>query len=253
MYDIRLGPLDIYPIDIDQLNQDIQRNLEWIGDSFRYVQEELDRIGAQATEQDSANYTDKQTLRREMSVTAEGLKASYTEAIEVAIGPGSAIVTRIEDLEVKVNDDIASAVDLLQTQINTIDGEVTANAQAITALQVQVGDVSASVTVRGEATAAPSGWSARYGIQVRGGSGGNWSSASMFMDVNGSQSRVVINADQFIVTNGTNSQAPLTFISGGLALQVANIGDVTAGILRSPDNQVVFNLANKTLIFSDNT
>lgn len=253
MLDIRLGPLDIYPIDIDQLNEDIQKNLEWIGDSFRYVQEELDRIGAMATEQDSANYTDKQTLRRELTASAEGLTASYTEAIAVAVGPGSAIATRIENLEVKVNSDIAQAVDLLQTQITTTNGNVTANANAITALQVQVGDVSASVTVRGEATAAPSGWSARYGIQVRGGSGGNWSTAAMFFDVNASVSRVVINADQFVVTNGTNSQAPMTFIGGALALQVANIGDVTAGILRSPDNQVVFNLAAKTLIFSDNT
>ncbi|WP_418459958.1 phage tail protein [Brucella intermedia] len=253
MLDIRLGPLDIYPIDIDQLNEDIQKNLEWIGDSFRYVQEELDRIGAMATEQDSANYTDKQILRRELTASAEGLTASYTEAIAVAVGPGSAISTRIESLEVKVNSDIAQAVDLLQTQITTTNGNVTANANAITALQVQVGDVSASVTVRGEATAAPSGWSARYGIQVRGGSGGNWSTAAMFFDVNASVSRVVINADQFVVTNGTNSQAPMTFIGGALALQVANIGDVTAGILRSPDNQVVFNLAAKTLIFSDNT
>jgi len=256
--DIRLGPLDIYPIDIDQLNQDIQRNWEWIGESFRYVQEELDRIGAQATEQDSANYFDKQTLRREMSVTAEGLKASYTEAIEVAIGPGSAIVTRIESLEAVVNDPVtgleatAGAVDLLQVQVSTMDGVLTATANAVTGLTATVGNFSASGLFRTTVEATPGGALARIGLSVSASGGGSTSSAAIFLDaLTGGQSRVVINADQFIVTNGTNSQAPLTFISGGLALQVANIGDVTAGILRSPDNKVVFNLAAQTLIFSD--
>ncbi|MDR6434581.1 hypothetical protein [Brucella pseudogrignonensis] len=88
MFDIRLGPLDIYPIPIEQLNEDVQRNLALIGDSFRYVQEELDRIGAQASEQDSANLFAIKTIREEVSVTAQGLTASYTKAIEVAIGPG---------------------------------------------------------------------------------------------------------------------------------------------------------------------
>nr|WP_312970763.1 phage tail protein [Brucella intermedia] len=258
--DIRLGPLDIYPIDIDQLNQDVQRNWQWIGDSFRYVQEELDRIGAQASEQDSANLIAIKTLREEASVTAQGLTASYTRAIEVAIGPGSAIVTRIESLEAVVNDPVtgleatASAVDLLQVQISTMDGVLTATANAVTGLTATVGNFSASGLFRTTVEATPAGAMARIGLSVSASGSGSTSQAAIFLDaLTGGQSRVVINADQFIVTNGTNSQAPLTFISGGLALQVANIGDVTAGILRSPDNQVVFNLAAKTLIFSDNT
>uniref|UniRef100_UPI001F37B5C6 phage tail protein n=1 Tax=Brucella tritici TaxID=94626 RepID=UPI001F37B5C6 len=260
MLDIRLGPLDIYPIDIDQLNEDIQRNWQWIGDSFRYVQEELDRIGAQASEQDSANLIAIKTLREEASVTAEGLTASYTRAIEVAIGPGSAIVTRIESLEAVVNDPVtgleatASAVDLLQVKVTSMDGVLTATANAVTGLTATVGNFSAQGLFRTTVEATPVGAMARIGLSVSASGDGSTSQAAIFLDaLTGGQSRVVINADQFIVTNGTNSQAPLTFISGGLALQVANIGDVTAGVLRSPDNQVVFNLAAKTLIFSDNT
>lgn len=260
MLDIRLGPLDIYPIDIDQLNEDIQRNWQWIGDSFRYVQEELDRIGAQASEQDSANLIAIKTLREEASVTAEGLTASYTRAIEVAIGPGSAIVTRIESLEAVVNDPVtgleatASAVDLLQVKVTSMDGVLTATANAVTGLTATVGNFSAQGLFRTTVEATPVGAMARIGLSVSASGGGSTSQAAIFLDaLTSGQSRVVINADQFIVTNGTNSQAPLTFIAGGLALQVANIGDVTAGVLRSPDNQVVFNLAAKTLIFSDNT
>lgn len=260
MFDIRLGPLDIYPIDIDQLNEDVQSNLKWIGDSFRYVQEELDRIGAEASEQESANYFDKQTLRREMSVTAQGLKASYTEAIEVAIGPGSAIVTRIESLEAVVTDPVtgleatASAVDLLQAKVTTLDGVVTATANSVTALTATVGNFSATGLFRTTVEATPAGALARIGLSVAASGNGTTSQAAIFLDaLTGGQSRAVLNADQIILTNGTNSEAPFAFIGGQATMMLARINEITAGIIRSPDNQVVFNLGNKTLIFSDNT
>src|SRR5690606_4512316 len=178
---------------------------------------------------------------------------SYTRAIEVAIGPGSAIVTRIESLEAVVNDPVtgleatASAVDLLQVKVTSMDGVLTATANAVTGLTATVGNFSAQGLFRTTVEATPVGAMARIGLSVSASGGGSTSQAAIFLDaLTSGQSRVVINADQFIVTNGTNSQAPLTFISGGLALQVANIGDVTAGVLRSPDNQVVFNLAAET-------
>lgn len=260
MFDIRLGPLDIYPIPIDQLNEDVQRNLAWIGDSFRYVQEELDRIGAEASEQESANYFDKQTLRREMSVTAQGLKASYTEAIEVAIGPGSAIVTRIESLEAEVNDPVtgltatATAVDLLQTKVTTLDGVVTATANSVTALSATVGNFSASGLFRTTVEATPAGALARIGLSVAASGNGTTSQAAIFLDaLTGGQSRIVMNADQLILTNGTNSKAPFTFISGEATMMVGRISEIYSGIIRSFANNVVFNLDAGTLIFSDNT
>lgn len=253
--DIKLGPLDIYPISVDQQNKDINDLQKWVGDSLRYAREEMERLGAIAAEQDAGNYFDKKQLRTELSNTAEGLRYDYSLQIVAAFGPGSALVSRIESLEVQVNDDIAGAVDLLQIEITKVDERITATARSVTALSATVNDVSANLSIRGEVVAAPDGWSSRYAIQVGGGSGGVWSNAAFFMDVNSVTgiSRVVFNADQVIFTNGVDSQAPMTFINGGLALRVADIGDVTAGVMRSPDNKVVFSLINKTLIFRDDT
>jgi hypothetical protein len=252
MLDIRMGPLDIYPIDIEELNKDIIDYQEWTGGSIRYVMDELERIGGSVSEQDAGNFAERRVLRNEITVAFDNVTASYTNAIEVAVGPNSAIATRIEALEVAIDEDIAQAVDFLQTKIDQIDGKVEVQATTITALSATVDNVSANLTVRGQVIAAPGGWSARYAIQV-GGVGAGWSSAAFYLDWNSitNISRAVFNADQVIFTNGVNSQAPMTFINGSLALQVANIGDVTAGILRSPDNKVVFNLNNGTLIFSD--
>lgn len=130
---------------------------------------------------------------------------------------------------------------------------ITAQGHAITDLRSQVDGVSASATFRAQTVAAPSGWNSRIALQARVGTSDSYKNAGIYFDVTPTNSRIVVSADQFIVTNGSDVQAPLTFINGVLALQVANIGNVTAGVLRSPDNKVVFNLADKTLIFSDNT
>lgn len=67
----------------------------------------------------------------------------------------------------------------------------------------------------------------------------------------GNQSRIVMNSDQWIVTNGTNSASPMTFINGELTLMVAKINEITSGLMRSRDSKVVFDLDNKFLVFRD--
>lgn len=75
--------------------------------------------------------------------------------------------------------------------------------------------------------------------------------AGLFIESTLSQARVIISADQFIVTAPGYEKQPFVFIGGVAALQVANIGTVTAGVLQSPDGKVKFELANKRLTFSD--
>jgi len=237
--DVLLGKDDVYfDIDIGDLNNTVQEALGWLGDSLRYVQEELDRIGAMATEQDGGNYFDKKQLRTELSVTAEGLRADYTLQIAAAVGPGSAIVSRIEALEVQVNNDIAQAVDLLSTEISTVNDQVVANANAITALSATVDGISASVTVRGQAQASPGGGWARYGIEVKTGSGNDWSSAAFFLDTNGSTSRAVFLVDQFVISDPSgNIASPFIFQNGIARMQNAWIGDVQFNSLSSSNGK----------------
>lgn len=222
MLDIRLGELDIYPIDVSELNKDIIANQEWAGGSMRYVLEELERIGAWAAEQEMGNFTERQVIRTEIAFSLERERANYTNLIEVAVGPGSALVTRIENLEVRIDEDIAQAVDLLQTQITDIDGVVEANARAITALSVTVDNVAANVNIRGEAHVSPGGGWARWGVQVEVGSGDEWSRPAFYLDAKDGLSRFVVAANQFIVQDESGtSKAPLLFQGG--ELYVANV------------------------------
>lgn len=319
--DIRLGPLDIYPISIEGLNKDIKDYNEWASGRDRYFQEELDRIGNLVSVQDLSNFFDKQQLRQEAVQTYGTARAAWRLEINVATGPNSALAQRIETVEVslgedlsqavtslqsqisdvdgrvdansaaitrlksQVDDDIAVAVTSLETQIVNVDGRVTVNSNAITALQSQVADdiataiqqmgtqitnvdgrvtanaqavqqltaevdgVASSITVRSEVQQSPGGGWVRHGIYLQ--SGGVANPAAFYMDIRDGVSRIVNNSDQWMVTNGVNSQAPMTFINGALALQVANIGEVTAGVIRSPDGKFVINLAEGYLRISD--
>ena len=229
----------------------INEATDWLNYNTR---EEIER-GLDNATKDMADfdqqYGNVQRLRREAAVTANGITASYQEAILVAVGPGSAIAQRIEALEVTIDEDIAQAVDLLTTEINEVDGRVTANSSAIMALTAQVDDVEANVTVRGEAMASPGGGWARYGVQVRLDAGGDWSEAAFFMDAQPGMSRVIFKADEFIISDGSTDLVPF-FISGGIArMNVANIGTVTAGLIQSNDGKTRIELDGNRILMAD--
>ncbi|MCC5777843.1 hypothetical protein H7H48_02175 [Nitratireductor sp. B36] len=229
----------------------INEATDWLNYNTR---EEIER-GLDNATKDMADFDQQygniQRLRREAAVTAGNITASYQEAIIVAVGPGSAIAQRIEALEVTIEEDIAQAVDLLTTEINEVDGRVTANANAITSLTAQVDDVEANVTMRGEAMASPGGGWARYGVQVRLESGGDWSQAAFFMDAQPGMSRVIFKADEFIVSDGSTDLVPF-FISGGVArMNVANIGTVNSGLIQSNNSKMRIELNNNRILVAD--
>lgn len=237
--DIRLGPLDIYPIDVEELNKDVYEMLEWIFDANRYVQEELDRQGKIMSDGMAGSFKDRQQLRRELASTTGNITANYLEAIIVATGPNSALAQRIEQVEVKIDTDIAQAVQSLTAEITRVDGEVTAVADATQALSVSVGRFSANGLFRTTVEATPAGALSRIGLSVAASDGADTSTAAIFLDaIAGGSSRVVISANQFIVTDGTESKVPLVFMGGELTLSVVNVGTAYFDELQSRNGKL---------------
>ncbi|MFC4624241.1 phage tail protein [Daeguia caeni] len=264
------------PIDFAKLDEDINGYLGWASDGLRYVLEELDRIGSIVANQDAANYSDKQQIRREITSTSGSLTAKFTEEIIAATGPGSAIAQRIESLEVAVEDDIATAVSNLTTQINTVDGRVdvvssnvtalqatvagkadasavsllsatvseqgdmiTSQGNAIIDLQSQVNGVSASATFRAQTVAAPSGWNSRIALQARVGTSDSYKNAGIYFDVTPTNSRIVVSADQFVVTDGANTVQPLIATGGVVYLTNVRLGTLKFDQLESNNGKLI--------------
>lgn len=249
---------DLYPVDLDRLKDDVKGYFQWVSGALREVQDTLQAVSGWASNQEFANFSDKQQLRIELvSATGDAL-AKATELIAVATGPGSAMAIRIDALEAKVYDPVsgitatAQAVSSLQTVVTNLDGQVSANATAITALQAEVDGVASSVTVRGEAQASPGGGWARWGVTVKTGSGDTWSTAAFFLDTKPGQSRAVFVADQTIFMSGTGQTANvILFDANGAYLNVANIGIVNAGVLQSTDGKFKIDLNNKYWVISE--
>jgi hypothetical protein len=254
---ILLGESDIYfPGVVEGIKEFVSDATLWIRDGTRQALIDAQRIARLTADQDMGNYRDRQTLRTELTSATGLITASYLNAITVATGPDSALAQRIESIEVIIPDlATVDAMDLLSAQVDTVDGEVQANATAITSLNAQVGEVSASANFRMSVYAAPSGYSSRIGMEARGGSTGAYRSASLFLDVPASTSvptRVAIVADQFSITNGTNTNNPFVFQSGVLTLNAANIGTVTAGLINGgPGAKMVIDITNGTITVSD--
>lgn len=244
---VLLGLKDVYPIDISEIAKDLAEFDKWVGESIRAAREELERIDQLMSDQNAWNYKDKMQLRRELLITTGDITAAYTEAILVATGPDSALATRVEDLEVSVNDpetglsSVASAVSSLTVEVSGQGDDIEANAQAIDALSVTVGEISSSVGVRAEAVASPGGGWARWGVQVKTGSGDEWSSSSFFIDANTTTnvSRVVFEADQFIITDGDDTTQPFVFTGGVAYMENANIGTVKFNQLESNNGKLI--------------
>lgn len=244
---VRLSEKDIFPTDVSELNKDILDYNKWVGESLRYAREELERIGAWAADQEMGNFRERQVMMNSINLRFASTTASYMNAIEVAVGPDSAIVTRIENLEVTIDQDIANAVSLIQTQIEDLGDTVQANADAITALSATVNNVSANATFRMGVEAAPSGWSSRIAMQVQVGTEGNYIDGGLYIDATTTQSRIVLDADQLILTNGTDTQKPFTFIDGEAVMDAARIS-----VLRTATTGERMEIRNNLLQVFDN-
>lgn len=134
----------------------------------------------------------------------------------------------------------SSAVSSLSSTVSSLSGTVSSQASAITALQSSVGEVSGSATFRMATGLTPSaGWTSRAAIQVRVDSGSTFRNAGIYLEATASAARVIIAADQFIVTDGTNNAQPFVFTGGTAYMQNARIGTVYFDQLSSSNGKLI--------------
>jgi hypothetical protein len=85
-------------------------------------------------------------------------------------------------------------------------------------------------------------------MQVRSGHSGTFADAGFFMEAkDDGTTRILMDADSIVMVNGAYAAQPFVFTGGVLTLQAANIGTVTAGIIKSPDDLFVITVADGKL------
>lgn len=253
---------DIYPVDIDRLADDLKGYLDWVGDGRRETERRFEEIELWMADQDFGNAYDRQNLRKQITATYETSRAEWTYDVNVVATANLALAQRVEELDAEVFDPVtglpavANAVDILETSVSVIDGDVTAMANAITSLSASTtpGDIS-EANFRMNAVAGPAGYS-RIGLETRQGGSGVWRGAAIFLDTPNNPAlptRVSVLADQFVISSGVNSVNPFLFDGGEAYMNVANIGLVRSGRIESTDSKFIIDLNNKFILISDDT
>jgi hypothetical protein len=188
---VLLSNLDI---DIGDISSTVAELTEWIGEGTRAAMQQLRQTGTLIAEQDLANFDDKRIITRELESRTDDIVAGYLEAIEVATGPGSAI------------------------------------AQSIETVNVALGGNTAEVNIRFAAEGGPAGYAARYGVQAAV-DDGDFRSASFYLDVPtdpDDPTRFVVVADQFVVTDGVDSESPFVIEGGVVKMVATRAGRITS-------------------------
>lgn len=281
---------DIYPVDLDRLADDIRGFQEWAGNGLREIERRLEEYDLWMADQDFGNAYDRQKLRQQITATYDQSKAEWTYEVNVLAAADVALGQRIEALSATVGDntaaisaeaiaranaDSALAADILELETEVFDpatglaatasavdgleayaGPEGALAQAVTQLSAATtpGEVS-EANFRMQAVAGPTGYS-RIALQTRQGGTGAWRGASLFLDTPNNPAlptRTVIDAQEMVFGDMSSGATinPLVYSGGVWAMNVANIGTVNAGILKSPDNKFVITLSEGKIEWFD--
>jgi hypothetical protein len=231
---VLLTNLDVYvDINTEEIIEFVEDATEWIREGVRQTILESQETARKILDLDFGTYTDRQQLRRELSAVNGDITAKYTETISAAVGPNSAIAFRLEEIESTLPNLVtATAFDLLTTRVDNIDGEVTAQAEAITSISAATvsGDV-ATANFRMGVSAGPSGYASRIALEARTGGAGTWRSSGLFIDVPASAaspSRLALMAEQIILTNGAEYRRPFVYSGGVLYLDDVRVNSLSA-------------------------
>ncbi|WP_417585148.1 hypothetical protein [Pelagibacterium sp.] len=213
---VKLGPLDVIygDLDLDELGQQMDGYLSWVAQSLREVIEEAQALALLAGDQEMANATQFDEMRRSLGTITSGLSATFDETITTAIVP--------------------------------INGQLVAIADAIT--EVSAGDGSDLATARFRMSAQSDEAGVTIGMQGRTGSEGDWRDAGAFLKVPNDDeepTQFTVVADQFVITSGPNSLQPFVFEDGVAKMVAARIGTITAGQMLSDDEEFDVNLTEK--------
>lgn len=238
---------DFFPINLDDFGQDVNDYLQFVGEETREIIRQAQELATRVGDIEYGAYSQRQDIRREISLTAGNVTASYIEAITVATGPNSALAQSIVTLNAAVGSNTSSITTLTQV----VADNQTSTANSIQSLTSTINGVSANTTFRAQTVAAPAGYNARIALQARVDTSDSYKSAGIFLDVTPTLSRVAVIADQFVVASGADLRNPFIFTAGVLTLNVLNAGTITAGLLRSANSKMQIQLDAGRILIAD--
>ena len=211
--------------DMDQAFQDYQA---FMGAEVQDLLELYARLDDASSDDVWNRYSDKQELRTELASATGDITAAYVNAIYAATGPSSALVARVEKLELIDLGNFAtvSVTDAITVRLDDSTTGLIASADAITALEGVVGYDSGAATFRMQTGYTPeTGWTSKIGFQAWSSGASTYFDAGIYIEANNTTSRVLLDGDQVAIKAGGSVAA--LFKSGTTFIDTARITDLT--------------------------
>lgn len=168
------------------------------------------------------------------------------EQLALAGADEAQTITKSNEIAVRHRHAVAGVIQEIRAAISDEDGELIAVATALTAIMGQVGDLFAEGLFRMEARAGGGNVLARIVMMVRAGDEESWEDAGLILEVFSEggviKSRVLVNGNQFVVTDGSSVNLPLLYEAGVLTLAVGRIKEAIVDLLKTPTSKARFGL-----------
>lgn len=149
---------DIYgDIDLDALADDVAGYMEWVGQGVRDIEQRFEQIDLQLVNLEYGANADRKTIQEGITATYGKAKATWTREINVVAGETVAISQRVETLTSDLESldgtvaGNAEAVDALQTIVTTQGNDIEATSSALTSLTSSVTDNTSQIGAQGTA------------------------------------------------------------------------------------------------------
>ncbi|MGB3536789.1 MAG: phage tail protein [Mesorhizobium sp.] len=241
--DIRLGDNDVYlPGMVKEINDRTDLVLTPLNVNLRDQIENARQIALAAMNQDAGQYLDRQQSLTQVKSVFDTVTADYQLLVTAATGPGSAIVQRLETLEVNLGDvATVSALNSIGLVTTDVNGVISGVGTAITGIMAQVANSLAQGQFRTYVEATEAGALATVGISAAASSGGPTSLAAILVSAlaNG-KSMIGLVADLVYMTDGAGNKVYPFVFSGGVArLQNIVVGTLKFDQLSSNNSKLV--------------
>jgi len=250
---VLLGPDDMDPfvdvVGFDALETDVKGYLDWVGPNIRELQEQAQALAVAATDATLTGYSQYLEAMVEVS-DAAGRSASARNVLQANIDVVDGRVTTTASDITTINNILPNKAEVSVVSANTASittnaNNITSQADAITALSAATtaGDIN-TANFRMSVLTGPTGYS-RIGFEARQGGAGTYRGAALMLDTPNDPllpTRAVIYADQFIVTDGTKLENPFVFEGGVAKMTAAKVGTITSGLLQNASGSSYFNL-----------
>ncbi|MEN5277304.1 phage tail protein [Brucella sp. TWI432] len=235
--DIRLGPLDLYPIGVDSFNEELRNILVQEQQNARRTRDEVTRVSTILAEGLADNSMQMQGFREEVSLSMGQDRAEYRRLVLAEVNERQAQVTAIEQITAQMQNNIADVTTMSQATATA----VSAISESVSLISAQMNGISADGYFRVYSEVASGGALSRAILSVSTTMGGPPVTGALILEsINGDKSRVIVDGDEFYITGSGARGRPLVFKDGELTLTVVNVGTAYFDVLQSRNGALCF-------------